>query len=154
MTTEKVLQEVPRLRRTKEAWLYILQQDPETSLTHTAIQEMILRGVIPSHVNGDRRKFVDLNVLLAFLAGDVKGPVPSYVPRLRTIRKAHNYIRQRDPQTAISEQLLRDLVRRGTLRYVEVGSKYLIDLDEVLDYFSKTESRPDDFEFNRIRKIY
>lgn len=55
-------------------------------------------------------------------------------PKMRTIRQAIKEIRESDPQTAFSEKALRRLVNTGTIAHVDIGQKYLIDLNSVNEY--------------------
>ena len=52
-------------------------------------------------------------------------------PRMRTIDKAAEYIKEQDPDTALTKTALRRLVVSGALPSVAVGSKYLIALENV-----------------------
>jgi len=63
------------------------------------------------------------------------------VNRMRTIDQAAAYIRERDGETAITKTALRRLIVTGRLAHVQVGSKYLIDLD-VLEGFLRGETAP------------
>ena len=56
------------------------------------------------------------------------------MPRMRTLKETYNYIKQQDPNSAITQNALRNLVRNGKLPCIHIGAKYLLDLD-VLDEF-------------------
>lgn len=58
------------------------------------------------------------------------------MPRMRTIRQTANYLREQDPDCALTETALRRLLITGVLPHVRIGAKYLIDLD-VLEEFLK-----------------
>ena len=49
--------------------------------------------------------------------------------RLRTINKAYDEIRARDPDTAISRRMFRDIVRSGVIPSIERGNRSLVDVD-------------------------
>ena len=53
---------------------------------------------------------------------------------MRTIDEAAAFLRQADPNTAVTKTALRRLVRSGEIPSVRVGAKYLVDLG-VLDAF-------------------
>ena len=55
--------------------------------------------------------------------------------RFRTIRGVLEYIRDRDPATAITEHYLRKLVVSGALASRRSGTRYLVDLDDVDRFF-------------------
>lgn len=56
--------------------------------------------------------------------------------RMRTIREAHKEIKVNDPGSGIGLTTLYRLVSDGTIPSVRVGTKYLIDLDKLEDYFN------------------
>lgn len=49
--------------------------------------------------------------------------------RIRTIDKASEYFRERDPDTGLTKTALRRMVTTGQVQSVRVGTKYLVDLD-------------------------
>lgn len=53
---------------------------------------------------------------------------------MRTICEAADFLREVDPQTAVTRTGLRRLVTSGQIPSVRIGAKYLVDLD-VLDAF-------------------
>lgn len=60
------------------------------------------------------------------------------MPKMRTIDQAAEWLRETDPDTALTKTALRRLVVSGQLPHVTIGSKYLIDLD-VLAAFLRGE---------------
>lgn len=58
---------------------------------------------------------------------------------IRTIQGAVDEIRAVDPETAITAHHLRALVRAGVVPSQKAGCKYLVAIEDVLDYFCKTE---------------
>ena len=54
--------------------------------------------------------------------------------QMRTIDEAAAFMRENDPNTAVTKTALRRLVTSGQIPSVRVGAKYLIDLG-VLDAF-------------------
>lgn len=63
------------------------------------------------------------------------------LPRMRSARKAAAEIKSLDPGTSITESAIRRAMKRGEIRWVPNESKALVDLDEVLDYFSSRDGR-------------
>jgi len=57
---------------------------------------------------------------------------------LRTINKAYEELRARDPETAITRNLLREMVKQGIIPSAKAGNKYLVDVDVVEKYFMDT----------------
>lgn len=61
-------------------------------------------------------------------------------PRMRTISEAVSEIRAQDPNTAITPYRVRQLILNGNLPSVRAGNKYLLNLDDLLDYLKKPQS--------------
>lgn len=55
------------------------------------------------------------------------------VPRVRTIGETAKFIREQDPETAITEYCLRQWCIDGTIPYAKAGTKYLVNLDAVIN---------------------
>ena len=49
--------------------------------------------------------------------------------KLRTINKAYDEIKARDPDTAISRRMFRDIVRSGMIPSIARGNRSLVDVD-------------------------
>lgn len=64
------------------------------------------------------------------------------MPRLRTLSETYDYIKELDPETAITPNALRRMVVSGHIPCVRAGKKYLIDLDILFEYLKGT--RPED----------
>jgi hypothetical protein len=62
--------------------------------------------------------------------------------RIRTLSEAYNYIKDMDPETAITRNALRRMVVSGNVPCVKAGKKYLIDMDVLFEYLKGT--RPQD----------
>lgn len=54
------------------------------------------------------------------------------IRRMRTAAQAAEEFRKADPNTAVKENFIRDMIRSGQLHVVQVGKKQLIDFDELL----------------------
>lgn len=61
-------------------------------------------------------------------------------PRMRTISETVAEIRAQDPKTAITPYRVRQLLLNGILPSVRAGNKYLLNLDDLLDYLKKPQS--------------
>ncbi len=57
-------------------------------------------------------------------------------PRMRTIPKAFEEIKQADPNTDLTLRALRLMVNNGSIPTVQVGRKRLVDLDLLFDTLS------------------
>lgn len=54
--------------------------------------------------------------------------------RLRTAEQAYQEILKLDPETAISERMIKNIVYSGKIGALKVGVKHLIDFDELVEY--------------------
>lgn len=61
--------------------------------------------------------------------------------RYRSISGAIAQIKADDSETAITESLLRRMIREGYIPSVKSGCKYLVDLDDIYDYFYVKKGR-------------
>ena len=61
--------------------------------------------------------------------------------RIRTIKEAYAWLRETDPDTAITMTALRRMVITGQLPSVRVGSKYLVNLDSLVSFLSPVTSQ-------------
>lgn len=79
------------------------------------------------------------------------------IPRMRTIQEAARELRELDEHTAITPYHIRRLCLEGIIPTVKAGSKYLLNLDALLDYMAnptaeRFQPRPAD-TFHGIRRI-
>lgn len=56
--------------------------------------------------------------------------------RLRTIKEAIQYFKERDPDTAITEHCIRSLITNQKIPFVRNGPKFLVDLEKIENYFN------------------
>ena len=61
------------------------------------------------------------------------------VDRIRTIDTAYEEIRKNDPDTAISRNYIRQIVRDGTIPSISTGNKYLVSM-QVLEEYIKSQT--------------
>jgi len=64
--------------------------------------------------------------------------------RMRTKAEVMAYIREHDPDTALTPWALRSMVLTGKIPSVQVGRKRLIDLDTLDNYLSPTPAPASD----------
>ena len=63
--------------------------------------------------------------------------------RMRTISQTISYLKEKDPNTSITEWRLRKMLKTGQLKFHMAGNKYLVNLDyleEFFNGFSKNET--------------
>lgn len=58
----------------------------------------------------------------------------NYKPRMRLIKEAAAELKERDPETALTEYALRRMVKTGQVPSVNVGNRYLVNM-AVLERF-------------------
>lgn len=58
------------------------------------------------------------------------------VPRMRTIDNAYKEIKALDPQTDFTKRALRRMVKTNDIPSTQIGNKYLINLDKLLEILS------------------
>lgn len=56
------------------------------------------------------------------------------MPRMRTIKEAHQELKQLDPNTAVTEYYIKQLVLSGQIPFVTAGRKRLLNFDALLSY--------------------
>ncbi len=77
------------------------------------------------------------------------------MPRMRTIQQTIQYLRTKDPDTAVTEWWLRNILRAGKIRHHRAGCKFLVDLDAIDIFLSNPPAdEPDPAQrYGTIRKI-
>lgn len=70
--------------------------------------------------------------------------------RVRTIQGVVETIRTEDPGTAITAHHLRALVRSGAIPSQRAGCKYLVTVEDVLEYFQTASKKENHYENYRI----
>lgn len=75
--------------------------------------------------------------------------------RMRTINDAFDYVKEIDPNTALTKTALRRLVITGAIPSTRIGQKYLISLENLEAYLSGdlTQPSPAPQIQNGIRRI-
>ena len=58
------------------------------------------------------------------------------MPQWRSIHKAAEELKAEDPNTAISEWRIRELVAKGEISYTDSSNGKLVDLNEIKHYFN------------------
>ena len=75
--------------------------------------------------------------------------------RMRTISQTLKFLREQDPDCAITEWALRNMLRTGKLKHHKAGNKYLINLDYLEVYLntpmSEYVNKVD--EYGMLRKV-
>lgn len=73
---------------------------------------------------------------------------------MRTIDEAAAFLRQADPNTAVTKTALRRLIRSGEIPSVRVGAKYLVDLGVLDEFFGgQTAKQPKPYNLAPIRPL-
>lgn len=76
-------------------------------------------------------------------------------PRMRTLPEAFRELKEKDPHTCYTLRALRTSVNNGELKCVKVGSKTLIDLDNLYEMLSsETAEETQSRNASPLRKVY
>lgn len=74
------------------------------------------------------------------------------LPRMRTAQGVIDEIKALDPNTEITLTCIRKLIRQNVVPVVSVGNKKLVDVDQVLEYFTKGNTTPSE-SAAKLRRI-
>lgn len=78
------------------------------------------------------------------------------IPQMRTAEQVFNYIKEQDPNTAISQRYIRKLIHERRVPVTSVGPRKLVDLTAILTFIARgdpsVELNTDD-ESPRIEQI-
>ena len=73
--------------------------------------------------------------------------------RMRTIEQAFAWLREQDPETALTKTALRRMVTTGELPSVRVGQKYLLCLDTLEAHLSGAQEHTAAPVYQNIREV-
>lgn len=62
--------------------------------------------------------------------------------RMRTIEEGYNEIKEKDPETSLTKNAWRSLIKRGIIPSVAFGKKRLVNMDAVELYFLGDNYQP------------
>lgn len=57
--------------------------------------------------------------------------------RMRTINKAYDEIKAKDPDTCITKWFLTQLITGGAIPATKAGKKWLVDMADIEEYFNR-----------------
>lgn len=57
--------------------------------------------------------------------------------QLRSVNKAYAYLKSKDPETAITLYLFRELVKQGKIPCIDNGNRRYVDIETLEDDFKK-----------------
>ena len=69
------------------------------------------------------------------------------------MRKNAAFLRQEDPDTAVTKTALRRLIRSGEIPSVRVGAKYLVDLGVLDEFFGGQSTKTPIVQSGAIRPL-
>lgn len=55
---------------------------------------------------------------------------------LRSIKKAYDMIRAKDPETSLTMHTIRTWCKEGKIKHLTAGNKILVDMESLMDYIS------------------
>ena len=65
------------------------------------------------------------------------------VPRMRTIDQCFAYFKELDPETTMTRYRIKMLILEGAVPHVMCGTKYLVNLDKLIEYLSGPAPEPE-----------
>ena len=76
-------------------------------------------------------------------------------PRMRLLKDAYKQLKEDDPQTSVTESMVRRLALSGKIKTQVLGQKRLINYDSLLEYLSSVHNDPEPkpIEYGKIRPI-
>lgn len=75
------------------------------------------------------------------------------VPQMRSIKAAHAEIIKLDPESAVSEHMIREAVLSNKVAHVNAGRRILLNFDSLLSYLTNPVLQVDKPEVGTIRPI-
>lgn len=75
------------------------------------------------------------------------------IPRMRTAAKVLEEIKAEDPNSEVSLNYIRQIIRTGAVPVVECGRKKLVNVDDVLRLLSSGYSTPEPEPVYGIRQV-
>lgn len=58
------------------------------------------------------------------------------MPKMRTIKEAHQELKRLDPDTAVTEYYIKQLVLSGQIPHIRAGRKRMLNLDALILFLS------------------
>lgn len=62
---------------------------------------------------------------------------------LRSIKKAHEIIKEKDAETAVTTHTIRNWCKEGKVKSLTAGNKVLVDIESLMDYIFMSEEKED-----------
>lgn len=123
-----------QLRTLTQAMEYIKENDQNTALNLNFLSTLAENGTITSAKHGNRT-LVDVLLLLGELRRIMGVPKilgTAHIPQIRSIRDAAKELKEKDTDTAITEDFIRKLVDDGRVKALTCGTKQLVAMESFL----------------------
>ena len=123
-----------QLRTLTQAMEYIKENDENTALNLNFLSALAENGTITSAKHGNRT-LVDVLLLLGELRKIMGVPKifgTAHIPKIRSIRDAAKELKEKDSDTAITEDFIRKLVDDGRVKALTCGTKQLVAMESFL----------------------
>ena len=76
------------------------------------------------------------------------------IPRMRTAAAAYEELKQTDPNTYLTLRALQGIIKRGEIPVLKIGSKNLIDMNNLYDYIhNPKDTAASSADYGKIRRI-
>ncbi len=73
-----------------------------------------------------------------------------YIPKLRKQENIAKDIKKIDKNTAITGYLIEKLAKEGKITRIKYGNAWLVNIDEIADFFNKRRKNEKSFNWNYI----
>ncbi|MCF0120122.1 MAG: hypothetical protein HUJ65_00670 [Oscillospiraceae bacterium] len=103
------------------------EKDPDTAVNENMLYRLIGAGKIPFDMHG-RRMVADLDTVVFSLCCMLDMSECSSLPKIRSIHDAAELLKVEQPDIGLGEVHLRELIRLGRLKSIEVGNRRYIAL--------------------------
>lgn len=76
------------------------------------------------------------------------------IPRMRTAAEAYAELKKTDPNTSLTLRALQGIIKRGEIPVLKIGSKSLIDMNNLYDYIhNPKDTAASSADYGKIRRI-
>jgi len=73
--------------------------------------------------------------------------------RMRYPEQALELLKQEDPETQVTLNFIRSLLKRDAIPYVKIGRRHLLNYDALIEYLAKGTTREETAPLGAIRRV-
>ncbi|MFI3167091.1 MAG: hypothetical protein R3Y32_03135 [Bacillota bacterium] len=142
---------IPKFRTAEDVVIYFRERDPKSVITRGLIYNLVRNGRI-SGFNVGRKCVVNLDEVIFYLNGTVRYDIPTKQPTcIVTAKTAYKMLKEKDPVTKLSRDVIREIVASGALGGVTSGIRTYFDFNKLMAYVSPTCFAPAPKKIPRLR---